>query len=156
MNLGPIMSGFFSNFIEPFVWLVFLGLLYWMGRELNRRIERYWRKSNAMNRFDTKLKEFGWDKVGEPTTVNESVSFKRKITKDALEFENSQMISFIDRYCIKDSYDIFQFCTIEARLLNKKLRFLLEGRGLHNFEIDLYIINGSCATRLAMLDRIDL
>ena len=109
-----------------------------------------------MNRFDTKLKEFGWDKVGEPTTVNESVSFKRKITKDALEFENSQMISFIDRYCIKDSYDIFQFCTIEARLLNKKLRFLLEGRGLHNFEIDLYIINGSCATRLAMLDRIDL
>jgi|GEM_PF-1646532 hypothetical protein len=151
------MSGFFTNFIEPFVWLVFFWFFYWMGKASNRRIKRYWRiKSNAMNRFDTKLKEFGWDKMGVPADVNNGINLKRDITKNALEFENNQMISFIDRYCIEDSYAIFQFCTIQGRLLNKKLRFLLEGRGLYNFEIDLYIIKGSCATRLAMLDRIDL
>ena len=94
--------------------------------------------------------------IGQDYDSSNSINLKRDITKNALEFENNQMISFIDRYCIEDSYAIFQFCTIQGRLLNKKLRFLLEGRGLYNFEIDLYIIKGSCATRLAMLDRIDL
>ncbi|MBT4730418.1 hypothetical protein HOB87_00410 [Candidatus Woesearchaeota archaeon] len=114
----------------------------------------------AEARFEEKIKEFGWDKSN--TNSLDSSNTPLENDKRNISFENIQLLDFIDKYIditsistAFNSYSFYQINKLSNKTLNKKLISFFEGCGLYDFEINQYIVNGSEATRMAMLDRID-
>lgn len=107
-------------------------------------------KGFEMDRFNSKLKEFGWDKIDSNSTVKIN-----KIKTGTVEYENFKMIDFIERYHFEGQFVVSSLYLYKGKELNKKLRNLLKDMGLYDFDIDPYIINGSDTTRIAILDNID-
>jgi hypothetical protein len=111
--------------------------------------------SDTSDRFDARLKEFGWDKISLSTTANKNNNV-RKIEIKLIEYENNKMIDFIEKYHSEGQYFKYELYCFKGEELNKKLRCLLEDMGLYDFDIDPYIINGSETTRVALLGNIDI
>jgi hypothetical protein len=126
----------------------------------------YWTFSNSdkhtmtsENRFDAKIQGFGWDEPIEQTEVIKKQV--KQVNKSKVPLENESLLSFLDKHFDLFSIDselytlnLNQIKNEQHMSINQRLRNILECKGLYDFEIDSYVINGSDATRMHMADRI--
>jgi len=110
-------------------------------------------------KFNAKIQGFEWD---EPTEQTEVIKKQvKQVNKSKVLLENESLLSFLDKH-----FDLF---SIDSNLymlnlehvkdeqhvsINQRLRNILECKGLYDFEIDSFVINGSDATRMHMADNI--
>jgi hypothetical protein len=115
--------------------------------------------TSTPEQFNAKIQGFEWD---EPIKQTEVVKKQvKQVNKSKLLLENKSLLNFLDKH-----FDLFK---IDPELyilnlehvkdeqhvsINRRLRGMLERKGLYYFEIDSHIINGSDAIRLMMADRI--
>ena len=118
---------------------------------------RHKHKASTEEKFDAKIQSFGWN---EPNRKTEVV-INKQVDKSKLLLENKSLLNFLDKH-----FDLFKIdpelyilnleqVKYERQVsINRRLRGMLERKGLYYFEIDSLIINGSDAIRLMMADRI--
>jgi len=113
--------------------------------------------SSSQEDFEAKIKRFGWDEpIEQDNVIKEQVT---PISQSELSLENKTLLGFLDKH-----FDLFK---IDSELyalnlnqlkdeqhvsMNHRLRAVLERKGLYDFEIDSFIVNGSDATRIHMAD----
>ena len=90
-----------------------------------------------------------------------SESLCKQVNKSKVPLENESLLSFLDKHFDLFSIDselytlnLNQIKNEQHMSINQRLRNILECKGLYDFEIDSYVINGSDATRMHMADRI--
>ncbi len=110
-------------------------------------------------KFDAKIQGFGWDEPIEQTKVIKKQV--KQVNKSKVSLENESLLSFLDKHFDLFSIDselytlnLNQIKNEQHVSINQRLRNILECKGLYDFEIDSYVINGSDATRMHMADNI--
>jgi len=114
-------------------------------------------RTDVQEDFEAKIKRFGWDEpIEQDNVIKEQVT---PISQSELSLENKTLLGFLDKH-----FDLFK---IDSELyalnlnqlkdeqhvsMNHRLRAVLERKGLYDFEIDSFIVNGSDATRIHMAD----
>ena len=114
-------------------------------------------KSADQVRFEEKINRFGWNIPTEQYSATPKVVNQSNLSE--LSIENKILLSFLDRYfdllCIDSelyALNLNKLTDEQVVSLNARLRTLLEHKGLYDFEINSYIINGSDATRMHIAD----
>jgi len=115
--------------------------------------------SSPEERFDAKIKRFGWDKPSEQDNVIKKQV--KQTSQSEISLENKILLSFLDKHFDLFSIDSELYALNLNQLkdeqhvsMNHRLRAVLELKGLYDFEINTYIINGSDATRMHMADNV--
>jgi|SaaInlV_150m_DNA_5_1039734.scaffolds.fasta_scaffold28100_2 hypothetical protein len=115
--------------------------------------------TSTPEQFDAKIQGFGWDEPIEQTEVIKKQV--KQVNKSKVPLENESLLSFLDKHFDLFSIDselytlnLNQIKNEQHMSINQRLRNILECKGLYDFEIDSYVINGSDATRMHMADRI--
>ena len=117
------------------------------------------RYKSTEEKFDAKIQGFGWDEPIEQTKVIKKQV--KQVNKSKVSLENESLLSFLDKHFDLFSIDselytlnLNQIKNEQHVSINQRLRNILECKGLYDFEIDSYVINGSDATRMHMADNI--
>ena len=112
-----------------------------------RNHQRWINFMKKTEKFDAKIKSFGW---GKATQQTKPIIKNKLVNNSKLLLENKKLLIFIDKH-----FDLFridselytlnleQVKSNQQVLINHRLRKILEQKGFYNFEIDSYIVNSN-------------